>query len=577
MNSKRLRIILFSVIGLAFAIRIYSVFANLPFIYWHDENHYIDNALCFGNWNFKLITFAHGALYPMVLFLEYSVYYIIGKVTGMFQCPLDLYIGYLKDPTSFFLMARLTTILCGTGVVCLTYLIAKKVYDMNIGLVAGLFAGFSLLMVQMSSVALADVPSVFVLLLSFLALVVSIEKLRDDRVYYIAAILIGLSVACKYYTIFGVAPLYIAAYIKCRNSENKTRRFFSLVTIASFFIFLGFCIGMPFFLPNLGRFFREAFISNSGAYIFTNPNKNVWLFYFTHHLRNGFGISLGILSICGICYAIYKHSKWDILLISIPVAHYLIFMHSTGFAYHLLPAAPFMFILAARFLYVISGRIFPRLKISVFLCLGILVVLPMFIDSVKFMITISSPDTREAAKTWIGENIPAGAKILGEGYIAAVPIHGPAIIENMETLKKDLDDVVSKGGSGFPLKTKMAHFSRLYGEDRTYNIFKAYALSADDVRRANASYIITTGDNDNPTGPELSYYLPDKYYAERRKMMDAVLARYSLIKSFMPSKEMTSWIPHLTDKDYEALRAVKWGSIRHYVKGPRIDIFKLKK
>ncbi len=576
MKKIKQNLALLSIIISALAIRLYSIYANLPLMYWHDENNYIDNALRFGTGNLELITLTHGALYQIVLFLGYSGYYVFGKIAGFFHSPIDLYLGYLKDPTSLFLIARGITVICGVGTVYLTYLVGRKIYGRNIGLAAGLFAGFSLLMVQMSSLALADVPSVFILMLSFISIVYSIEKPGEVRFYYAAAVLIGLAAACKYFTVFGIAPLYVAAFIKGQHLEHRAKGILRLIMCGSFFVFLGSFIGMPFFLLNLDRFYQEAILSNSGAYILTNTNENIWLFYFTNHIRNGLGVPLGILSVCGILYAMYKRSKWDILLVSTPIAHYILFMHSTGFAYHLLPVIPFMFILSARLLYSVINKLFPKFVTPVFVCACIMIVIPTACDSVKFMKVISGPDTRTIAKVWIEKNIPAGAEILEEGYISAIPIHGPVLTDNLKTLRRDLDSAVLAGGSGIPLKMRMENFDRLYAGSKLYDMFKKYAISADEAKSTSASYIIISGDNDNPTGPEFNYSMPKNYYEEREKMMNIVLSRYELIKSFAPSYQMTAWVPHMSDLDYVALRSVKWDNLKDYIKGPRIDVFKLR-
>lgn len=577
-NSSRY-IILSAIILGAIAVRLVPIAANLPYMYWHDENNYIESAMRFGSGNLNPMSLFHGGLYQLLLFLSYGAYFIFQMVACHIHSKMDFYLSYIKDPSSFFLIARGMSVFCSIGITYLTYAIASRIYNKNAGLSAAIFSAFSLIMIQISFLALADMTAIFILMLSFLILVHSIGRPEDRILFYVSSLLVGLAVACKYHVVFGVASLYVAAFIKSAASPNRWRKCFELSAIGSVIVLAGFLIGMPYLVLRYKDFYNEAFVNMGRQYILNNPDKNTWLFYFTHHLKNGLGIYLEVLAVLGVAYALLKRSRWDLLLLSFPVAYYLVFMNSVGFAYHMLPALPFLFILAAGLLDGLTSKMFKKLSGVALISLSVLIVSPSFGDALRYVKVITSRDTRIEAKGWIEANIARDSRILAEGYLSAVPVHTPPIGDNMNTLERDLADTLHAGGSGFYVKTKIANAGLLYGNIISYDIVKADSLSKVDVDSVKPDYIIMTSTNDKMLGEELSYFslaLPKDYFEKRNELKDYVSKNYELIKSFQPTYEFTLWFPHLVDHDYNVIRKISLNSRDGYVKGPRIDIFKTK-
>lgn len=559
----------------ALVLRLYPVMANMPYMFWHDENNYIESAMRFGTGNFNPVTFSHGGLFQLILFMVYGVYYVLQKIIGSAHSPVDFYVNYIKDPTPFFVIARSISALCGTATGYLTYLIGSRIYNKRVGTVAAFFALFSLLMVQTSFLALADMTSVLILLTSFYILIQSVEEPKDAKMYYISALLVGLAFACKYYVVFAVATLYIAALLKAQDLPHPWRNFIRLAFFSSFFVLIGFVIGMPYFIARFSDFYKDTFVRMGGEYIVRNPIDDAWLFYFTHHLSNGLGILLESIVILGILYAFYRKSHWDILLLSFPIAYYLLFMHSVGYAYHMLPAIPFVFILAARFLDEIACRYFNRSSTAAIVCIAILVTIPTSLEAVKLVRVIASDDTRTEARAWIEENIPQDSLILAEGYLSTVPVHAPPIVDNMKTLERDLAHTLnSKHGSGFFAKTRIANHGLLYGKSRSFNVVKVDTLTIKDVDSARPEYIIMTSKNDRIAGVELSYYVERWYYKKRKQLKDYISEEFTLVKVFLPTCEFTLWFPHLVDDDYRLIRRISLNNMKKFTKGPRIDIYK---
>lgn len=566
-------VLIMAILTVSLGMRIFPVASDLPYFCSLDEVTYIENALRFGTGAFKMSSYFHGALYPMVLFLEYAAYFMLGRMLGFFGSSTDFLLTYLKDPTSFFLLARVTAVLCGLGVVWLSHAIASRMYNQRVGLVASLFTAFSLLMFQMSFLALADIPAVFLLMLSIYLAVRSMEQPKERRFYCAAAVLVGLAAASKYHAGFGVVPLLVAAFMKCMDHEYKTKAFVRLGTLGAICVAAGFCIGMPQVLLDPATFYQDIFHKLGGQYLGHNPDGNAWLFLFTHHLRNGLGIPLELVSLLGLGCALYNRSKWDLLMLSFPVSFYLLFMHSVGFAYHLLPAVPFMLILAARFLDVAVEKLWGRGSLGMTIFLAMVVATPTFLDSVRLVQVVRSPSTKTIAKTWIEKHIPGGATIMAEGYIFTDPTFGPPLLENPSTLERDIAFVTENKGSGRTAMLRLAFYENLYGSARVYDIFKVRFLDSEAITRGQPRYLIMTSDSDSPAGRELAgMFMTEDYGKRREAVKEDIRRRYAIMTTIAPTVAFTKFFPHLMDEDYHLIR--NWPLFsRDRLRGPTITIW----
>lgn len=544
-----------AILTVALGMRILPLRSDMPHFSSMDEVSYIETALRFGTGAFQLSSYLHGALYQVILFLEYAAYFAVGRLLGLFASPTDFFLAYLENPTPFFLLARLTAAACGVGVVWLSYAIAARTYHRQVGLIAALLTACSLLMFQMSFLALADMPAVFLLMLATYLAVRSVDQHADRRVYAAAAALVGLAAACKYHAGLGIVIVYVAAFLKAVNQVNRVGVFLRLSVIGSMAAGVGFCLGIPQALVDPVRFYDDVFGRLSGQYAGYDPVGNAWLFLFTHHLRNGLGTPLLLASLAGIGFAVYKRSTWDLLLLSFPLCMYLLFMRSVGFAYHLLPAIPFVLILAARFLDAVAGKFPRRAAPAASLALAAIVVIPTFLDCVRLIQVMRSPSTKTLAKAWIEDHLPAGATIMSEGYIFTASAYGPPLVEDRSTLERDIAFVTENRGTGQTAALRLAHYGRLYGEARTFDILKVREMDSEEIARQHPRYLVTTSDRDLLAGDELAVMFTPAGYGQKRAAVREHIARdYSVLAAIAPTAAVTSFFPHLMDQDYRRIR-----------------------
>lgn len=570
MKIKTETTLLLAVLTASLGMRILPIAADLPSFSSFDELSYIEAALRFGTGTFAPSSFLHGGLYQLVLFVEFAAYFALGRVFGIFSSSTDFYVAYLKDPSHFFLLGRATVVLCGVGVVWLSYAIASTTYQRRVGVLASVFTAFSLLIFQVSFLALADLPAVFLLMLAVYLVVRSVGEPSERRLYCAAAALVGLATAAKYHVAFGVVTLCVAAVMKCWDRQDRAREILKLTMVGAVLVAVGFCVGIPQVVLDPIGFYDDVFHKLSGHYLGVDSGRSAVGLLFTQ-LRDGLGIPLEVTLVLGFGFALYKRSKWDLLMLSFPVSFYLLFMHSVGFAYHLLPAVPFLLILASRVLDALVERILGRESLGVSLCLALLVVAPTFLDSIRLVQVMRSPSTKAAAKTWIEKRLPAGTRLMAEGYVFTAPAFSPPLLENPVTLKRDIADAVENRGTGRTASLRLANYDRLYNGARAYDILKVTSLRVDTIAAAAPRYLVMTSNRDAPVGTDGLLGSAD-YVAKREALKQRIQREYTILATIAPTTAFTNFFPHFMDEDYRLLRSWSLFS-RDGSRGPIITIW----
>jgi len=97
--------------------RLWAIGHDLPFVYYGDELHMMSRSLGFGTGDLNPHWFHKPALYMYIIFFEYGVYYVVGRIFGLFPNVDAFAVHYFRDPTVFALLGRLTSAFCGLGCV----------------------------------------------------------------------------------------------------------------------------------------------------------------------------------------------------------------------------------------------------------------------------------------------------------------------------------------------------------------------------------------------------------------------------------------------------------------------------
>jgi len=215
--------ILFLIILLTFFLRIYGINFGLPYLYNPDEPTFVSRAMHFGTGDLNPHWFGHpGSTLMYILFLLYGVYFVLGHLLGIFPDWQSFETLFQTDPTTFYLIGRTTTVLFGTLTVFLVYLIAKKIYNKKVGLVAALFLSVSYLHSVHSQLIRTDITTTFFVVLSVLFSLFIYER-KELKYYILAGLTAGIAIATKYTSGVAIFPI-IAAHLLAEGKKIYQNR-----------------------------------------------------------------------------------------------------------------------------------------------------------------------------------------------------------------------------------------------------------------------------------------------------------------------------------------------------------------
>lgn len=418
------------VLLLAAGLRIWGINFGLPFKYHIDEPYYVVGALKLGRGDFHL-TVPHNTpnIWQFLLLVEYGVLFVIGKAGGIFRGPDDLAALYVKDPSVFYLLARLSSVAAGTVTVALVYRIGREISGRLVGLLGALFLAVTFLHVRDSHYAVNDA---FITLLTTATLFYSLAYLRSGRnlLLFLGALACGAAIGMKYRPVAFLVPLTLSLWLRHLSLPGGPRvislwRTGAIVVVGAP---IGFLVGFPGAIINFDVFLwhlRAAFGQAQAYEGWQLEEIPRWLFYL-RSLLWGWGWPLFLTTMAGAGSWLLRRRRTEILVLSGGLAYFaVIVLPNTYFVRYALPLFPLGAIAAAD----LVRRLLDRLGAAQSswrwaggLAFVALLISPPVFASMRHDYLLTQTDTRTLAKEWIEANIPAGAKIAVDW-----PIHSPPI------------------------------------------------------------------------------------------------------------------------------------------------------
>ena len=126
----------------------------------------------------------------------------------------------VKDILSLVFVARVPSVLCSVGVVCLTYLLGSRLYSRDAGFYAGFFAVFSGLLLGLSAQVMAEVPAMFFSLACVYLFYVALVSGSKTRAFFSGALL-GVSFMFRFAEAVYFVPLVLTALLRGRMGVLK--------------------------------------------------------------------------------------------------------------------------------------------------------------------------------------------------------------------------------------------------------------------------------------------------------------------------------------------------------------------
>lgn len=421
----------------AFAIRVCSIWANLPDVPNPDEFMFVWPPLrmAYGTWD---AVGGYPPLYAYILLVEYGIFYIFGVLLGRFTGPMDFAVQMMTNPVPLYLIGRVTSVLLGSATILVLYAIGRRLYDGRVGLLAAAFLTFDTVHVYASQVVKNDVLMVFLLTLAFW-FTCSILREGRRRDYVLTGLLAGLAMAAKYNAAVVTLPILVVHLLYSRRQGKGPLRAFLAwpLWIAGICVVAGFLLGYPHFVLDPGLAW-EGLRGHSTdffwAWLGWEEVPLGWIYYPVVALNTAWGLPLQLLAIAGLFAAFVRRCPADLLLCVLPLANYLLMgsVRVNQPRYFLL-GMPCLLVLAARLL--AGGWEWVRKRLPASLgraglpiAAALLVVWPAGMSIFQDYMLLQ-PDPRVMAAKWIEENLLAGSRVVVDQGGPTIPASPESLLE----------------------------------------------------------------------------------------------------------------------------------------------------
>lgn len=420
------------------------------------------------NWNPHF--FAYGS-FPLYLLR------IAGNVMQNFNPLLGQY-------AQMNLLGRAISAFFDLGTLILVFLIGKKLWSKNVGILGSLFYGISVLPIQLSHFYAVDTILTFFILLTLYCLILFYEKPTAKKALFVG-ISFGFALASKISATVLIASIVIALIIDfvlifLKNPHRPKiwfphvpkliKKLFTEGLVIIFITFITFIILEPYTLLDFKTFWQQTLAQQQMTYDpFTFPytlqyvGKTPYLYELKNIFLWGQGPLLALISFLGTLYVTFltmkqlsiEHLGWwrgsdldssevklgmRVLIILVFFFAYFITVgrFAIGFMRYMLPIYPLLSLFGAvvlsEFYNLIRNLNLHQFSIKAqkinfqnsFILYTIYFILYtlLIIWPLSFLNIYSKQNTRVLASTWINGNIPSGKSLAIEHWDDSLPLFG---------------------------------------------------------------------------------------------------------------------------------------------------------
>lgn len=412
---------------LALAIRVWGLDFGLPSLYHPDEPTHVviaQNMLKTGDLN------PHFFDYPSLFFyihaLAYVPYFLVGKLAGIFDTPLDipypvthlLGVGSTTMPTTFML-GRWLTVLFGVGAVVLVYMVGKQLFEKpGVGLLAAFITAVSPASVNSSRFITPNIMLTFFGVLGLYGAVMVLKR-GGTRDYVLAGLGAGLAASIKYNGALLLVVLAAAHFLRTGLPGLKDKRIYVAPLLAAAIFFLT----TPFSILDSEKFLHDV-RADAEHYATTHFGmEGDALAWYLDYLWSVEGLIV-VPAVVAMVRGVITRSKPLLMLSVFPVV-YFIFI-STFVVRNdrtVLPLLPFLALLGSSLLFYLLERAWPPNTVTrrliaggVALVMAVSALYPMWQTIMRTQQGLSGVASRDAARDWIDGNIAPGSHIAVEAY-----------------------------------------------------------------------------------------------------------------------------------------------------------------
>lgn len=402
-------------------LRLWGIRSGLPIVYNLDEYaHFTVTAVNMFGDGLNPHYFQNPPAFTYLLHTIYSIWFGVPPIRSMGEA---VHRSFDADPTTIYLIARVTSALMGIGAAWLMFFASKRLWGTAVGLATAAFMCFTFLPVHYSHFALNDVPTLLPLALAIFGLagVINKGRLLD---YSIAGLGLGLATATKYTAAALSVAIFAAWLIRYFEDKERGRREFLYGLAAAGIVLVAFVIANPYSVLDASTFIDQVLRQKEytgGIEKLGTDDTTGWQYYLWT-MWWGFGAIPLLLAVVGAAIALKKDWRRSLPLILFGVATWLFMGREIRFyARWMMPIYPVLAAMAGYAVIEIGRRIAARatksdapsgraVTLAAVAVTAIALVGPL-IHIIHNNVVLTRTDTRAQAKQWLLDNVPAGEKV----------------------------------------------------------------------------------------------------------------------------------------------------------------------
>jgi 4-amino-4-deoxy-L-arabinose transferase-like glycosyltransferase len=517
---------LYLIIVMALALRFWGISFGLPSLNDPDEPLFVVSSLTLivgktlnPGW------FGHpGTTTIYALAIIDLLIVALAMLSGKFAS-LEAFTTYIySDPSILFIGGRMFMAVCGIATIILTYMVAKRLLNERIGLIAAAILAFMPLHISFSQIIRTDMQAAMFMLLAILS---TIRIARDGRWqdFALTGVIIGAAVATKWPSAMVITAPIAVGLINAHEKPDavlgvlKNLAMMGALSIVALFVISPYLlIEYREVIDNLLGEFQDHHVGSTGGSFTANMAS-----YIFGTLRETFGTIGGIISAIGLILCL-RTGRLRVALLILPAAAFFIFISLQTLIWDrwLVPLLPFFALYAAtaidRFTDAVKQKFGENMAQLANAPLLAALILPMIATS-HAQTTERLNDTRNQASDWARANMPSGSKILVE-HLA------------FDLLSPKYSFIFPAGDAGCVEVGTHLNGKIRYSEIGSWRGNRAIVdigtLPQEALPRCRADFAIFT------------HY--DRYVAERRlydkeaRMYESLIKSGKILKSFRPEK-----------------------------------------
>lgn len=522
------------IILLALGLRVLALDYGLPAVFNPDETPILNRALALAKGDPNPHNFLYPSVYFYGVFAWESLFFLVGRATGMFASLAAFQTEFFTDPSRVFLAARLFTAVCGTLTAAALYWFGNRLYGRSAGLVGALFYAVAPIAVRDAHYVKLDVPVALVVVCAHVALariVVDREAAARSRTWVVAGLVAGLSISTQYYVgmiVLSFVAVALADLPRHRLWQESVR----LIAWAAAGVILGFFAGTPFILVEPQTAVRDIVAvwqidvdrAVVGASAFVSLGA-----YLKMLLRDAVGWPVCLAAVAGAVWAIVADWRRGLLLLTFPLLFLAFLANTVPMTRYLNSMLPFVALTAAVAVARIARFAGNRASLAA-AAIAIVAAVPGLTASIRTDLFLGQADTRALAGEFIEANVPAGSSILIQPYSAPLRQSRDALVEALRA------NLGSAERASVRFRLQLAHASSVSptyrmiylgrgGEDADKLYVAPAVFQADTdlatLRRMNIDYVVLK--RFNPPDPNIQ---PLVRALERRARLLAEFSPY---------------------------------------------------